>query len=309
MDRRALALAPGVTTATHMLGPLTFYLAGRSPEALVLGADGADAARSSRDTTLIMYSLSHFGLNLTGAGRYGEASAIFQEARTFGRKYGAHSMLARATAMAAGLHLNMFDYEGAEALRAEARELARSAAFAPPLISSNIDALLAFARCHNPGPAEQLLQQTVADATATGGWHQWLWQLRLAQARAEIALARNALDDAVAMATEAIEMSRARRRPKYEALGFMTRARSLHAAKRTQAAIADARQAVEIATAIADPSVQLLTLDTLLDLDGTDELMLQARAVSERIQTSLPDDALRALFCASEIAQRVLGRR
>jgi len=256
-----------------------------------------------------MYSLSHFGLNLTGAGRYGEASAIFQEARTFGRKYGAHSMLARATAMAAGLHLNMFDYEGAEALRAAARELARSAAFAPPLVSSNIDALLAFARCHNPGPAEQLLQQTVADATATGGWHQWLWQLRLAQARAELALARNALDDAVAMATEAIEMSRARRRPKYEALGFMTRARSLHAAKRTQAAIADARQAAEIATAIADPSVQLLTLDTLLDLDGTDELMLQARAVSERMQNSLPDDALRALFCASEVAQRVRGRR
>jgi hypothetical protein len=31
--------------------------------------------------------------------------------------------------------------------------------------------------------------------------------------------------------------------------------------------------------------------------------------VSERIQTSLPDDALRALFCASEVAQRVRGRR
>ena len=309
MDRRGLALAPGVTTATHMLGSLTLYLVGRSSEALVLASDGTDAARSSRDTTLIMYSLSHFGLNLTGTGRYGEASAIFQEARTFGRKYGAHSMLARATAMAAGLHLNMFDYEGAEALRAEARELARSAAFAPPLVSSNIDALLAFARCHNPGPAEQLLQQTVADATATGGWHQWLWQLRLAQARAEIALARNALDDAVAMATETIDVSRARRRPKYEALGFMTRARSLHAAKRTQAAIADARHAVEIATAIADPSVQLLALDTLLELDGTDELTLQTCAVIERIERSLPDDALRAVFRESEVVQRVHGRR
>ena len=81
MDRRALALAPGVTTATHMLGPLTLYLAGRSPEALVLAADGADAAQSSRDTTLIMYSLSHLGLNLTGAGRYAEAAAVFQDAR------------------------------------------------------------------------------------------------------------------------------------------------------------------------------------------------------------------------------------
>ena len=69
MDRQSVALAPGVPTAAHMLGPLTHYLAGRSPDALVLASDGADAARSSRDTTLIMYSLSHLGLNLTGAGR------------------------------------------------------------------------------------------------------------------------------------------------------------------------------------------------------------------------------------------------
>ena len=147
MDRRALAIAPGVTTATHMLGPLTLYLAGRSPEALVLAARRCASAQASRDTTLIMYSLSHLGLSLTGAGRYAEAAAVFREARTFGRKYGAHSMLARATAMAAGLHLNVFDHEGAEALRAEARELARSAGFAPP---SSARTSTLFSR--SPGP-------------------------------------------------------------------------------------------------------------------------------------------------------------
>ncbi len=307
-DRQVLTLAPGVTTATHMLGPLSLYLAGRSPEALVIASDGADAARSSRDTTLIMYSLSHFGLNLMGSGRYAEASAIFQEARVFGRKYGAHSMLARTTAMTAGLHFSVFDYEGADGLRAEARELARSAAFAPPLISSNIDALLAYARCHNPGPAEQLLEQTVAGATATGGWHQWLWQLRLAEARAELALARGAIDDAIAAAGEAIDASQARRRPKYEALGLMTRARSLHARGQTRSAIADARRAVQIADAIADPALLLLTLDALIDLDGSDELAAQARTTIDRIRQSLPDDSLRALFDASEVVQRVGGR-
>jgi DNA-binding winged helix-turn-helix (wHTH) protein/tetratricopeptide (TPR) repeat protein len=305
MDRQTLVLAPGVTTATHMLGPLTLYLVGRSPEALALASDGAEAARSSRDTTLIMYSLSHFGLNLTGAGRYAEAAAIFQDARAFGRRYGAHSMLARVTAMAAGLHLNVFDYEGAEALRSEAQELARSAGFAPPLVSANIDALLAFARCHNPGPAEKLLEQTVADAAATGGWHQWLWHLRLAQARAELALARGDALQSIAMATEAIEISRARRRPKYEALGLVTRARGLHAAARTREAVSAARNATEIATAIDDPALLLLALDALLYLDGTDELMAQARAVSNRILASLPDDSLRATFHASEVVQRM----
>ena len=307
MDRRALAIAPGVRTATHMLGPLTLYLAGRSPEALVLAADGAASAQASRDTTLIMYSLSHLGLSLTGAGRYAEAAAVFRDARTFGRKYGAHSMLARATAMAAGLHLNVFDHEGAEALRAEARELARSAGFAPPLISANIDALLALARTHNPGPAEDLLKQTVADATATGGWHQWLWQLRLIQARAELALARHALADAIAMSSEAVETSRARRRPKYESLAFATRAMSLHAAGRTRDAISDAHSAREIAASIADPALELLTLDTMLQLDGTDELSARARALGDQICDALPDDSMRATFRASEVVRRIQG--
>jgi tetratricopeptide (TPR) repeat protein len=308
MDRKGLALAPRVTTATHMLGPLTLYLAGRSAEALALASDGANAAKSSRDTTLIMYSLSHLGLNLTGSGRYAEAAAVFQDARSFGRKYGALSMLARTTAMAAGLHLNVFDYEGAEALRTEACELARSAGFAPPLISANIDALLAFARCHNPGPAEELLQQTVAGATATGGWHQWLWQLRLAQARAELALARGAFEAAIELATEAIEASRARRRPKYEALAFMTRARSLHRVVKSKAGIADARQAVEIAATVADPALHLLTLDTLIALDGTDELAAQAQALRDRVHAALPDDMMRSTFLASDVVQRIRAR-
>lgn len=308
MDRRTMMLAPGVTTATHWLGPLTLYLAGRSPEALSLAFDGAYAARSSRDTTLIMYSLAHLGLNLTGVGRYAEAAAAFQEARAFGRKYGALAMLARATAMAAGLHLNVFDYDGAEALRSEARDLARSAAYPPPVISTDIDALLALARCHNPGPAEQLLQQTATDATATRGWHRWLWHLRLTQARAELALARGATGEAIEFASKSIAASRARRRPKYEALAHMTRAQGLQAAGQTRQAIVDARAAVEIAGAMDDPALLLLTLDTLLALDGTDELLARAQQVRDRIDDALPDDSMRAHFGASEVVQRLIAK-
>ena len=99
-------------------------------------------------------------------------------------------MLARATAMAAGLHLTLFDFEGAEALQSEACELARGVGFAPPIVSAGIDSLLTFARIHEPGRAERLLEETAAAAASTAGWHQWLWQLRLTQARAELALAR-----------------------------------------------------------------------------------------------------------------------
>ena len=305
MDRRAMSRAPGVITAAHTMGPLTLYLAGRSTEALALAAAAADSARSSRDTTFIMYSLTHLGLNLVAAGRYSEATKAFHEARTFGRKYGAIPMLARATAMAAGLHLTLFDFEGAEALQSEACELARRAGFVPPIVSAGIDSLLTFARLHDPGRAERLLEETAAAAASTSGWHQWLWQLRLTQARAELALARDAVDEAVATATDSIEQSRARGRPKYETLGLITRACGLHTLARTRDAIANAKNAVSVADRAGDPALQLLALDALIGLDGTDELATRARDVTDRIYDRLPDEVMRRCFTESEVVRRI----
>src|SRR5712671_2486882 len=74
MDRRAMSRASGVMTAAHTMGPPTLYLAGRSTEALTFAAVAADSAKSPRDTTSIMYSLTHRGVNLTAAGRYDEAT-------------------------------------------------------------------------------------------------------------------------------------------------------------------------------------------------------------------------------------------
>jgi tetratricopeptide (TPR) repeat protein len=305
MDRQSMSRAPNVMTAAHIMGPLTLYLAGRSTQALGLAAASAESARSSRDTTFIMYSLAHLGLNLAAAGRYDEATQAFHEARTFGRKYGAIPMLARATAMAAGLHLTLFDFEGAEVLQSEACELARGVGFVPPIVSARIDTLLTFARRHEPGRAERLLKETAAAAASTAGWHQWLWQLRLTQARAELALARDAFDEAFATATDSIEQSRMRGRPKYEALGLITRAQGLNALTRTREAIADAKTAVSVAEKTGDPALLLLALDALIGFEGTDELATQARTVTDRIYTSLPSEVLRRCFTDSEVVRRI----
>jgi tetratricopeptide (TPR) repeat protein len=308
LDRRSMARAPGEVTATHIMGPLTLYLAGRSTEALAMATASVDSARASRDSTFIMYSLTHLGLNLTAEGRYAEAARAFHDARSFGRQYGAIPMLARATAMAAGLHLTVFDFEGAEALQSEACELARGAGFVPPIVSAGIDSLLTFARRHEPGRAERLLEETSAAAVATG-WHQWLWQLRLAQARAELALARDAFDEAIAAATDSIGQSRARGRAKYETLGLVTRARGLHARARTRDAIADAKAAVSVAGQTNDPAILLLALDALLQLEGTDQLASQARATSDRIRDALSDEVMRRCFADSEVVRRITARR
>jgi tetratricopeptide (TPR) repeat protein len=218
-------------------------------------------------------------------------------------------MLARATAMAAGLHLSLFDFEGAEALQSEARELGRSVGFAPTIVSAGIDSLLTFARSHQPGRAERLLEETATAAASTAGWHQWLWQLRLTQARAELALERGAFDEALATATNAIEQSCARGRPKYEALGLITRARSLHALARIREAIPEAKAAVGVAERTGDPALLLLALDALIGLDGTDELATRARALTDRIDEVLPDEVMRRCFIESEIVRRIRAPR
>ena len=148
-------------------------------------------------------------------------------------------LLARATAISAGFHLNVFDFEGAEALHLEARQLAQSLGFAPPVVSAGID------QSHTKG------------------------------------------------------------RPKYEALGFVTRAHALHGLGKTRDAIADARQAVVVARGTADPALLLLALDALLALDGNDEMAAEARVLTDRILSALPDETMRRRFTESEVVQRI----
>src|SRR5439155_4555223 len=142
-------------------------------------------------------------------------------------------------------------------------------------------------------------------AANTAGWHQWLWQLRLTQARAELALERAAFDEAITTATDSIEQSRARERPKYEALGLITKARGLEALAHTHDAIADAKTAVSVADRTGDPALLLLALDALIGLDGTDELATRARAVTDRLYEGLPDDVMRRCFADSEVVRRI----
>jgi hypothetical protein len=199
----------------------------------------------------------------------------------------------------------VFDFERAEALQVEAQELAQSLDFAPPLVSASIDMLLTLARQRDPGRAEKLLEETQTRIASTPHWHEWRWRLRLLQARAELALARRAFEVAVTETTHSINESHDGRRPKYEALGLVTRAHSLHALGRTHDAIADARRAVVLARETSDPALLLLRFDALLGFDGSDELAAEARALTDTILRALPDSRMRERFSTLEVAQRV----
>jgi tetratricopeptide (TPR) repeat protein len=298
MDREALSRAGGVRSFGLARTPLTLYWAGRTDEAVQHGLQAVETARAAEDPSFLLYALQHLGLSLSGAGQFDEALRVFDEARDFGRRCGALPLLARATSMSVAPLVSLGDLEGAKARALEARELAHRVAFEPPLVSAGIDLLIICARQHDPGRADALLDETAQAVRKASGWHAWKWTMRLSQARAELALARGAWGEAVQAATAVIDQSRSRHRPKYEALGLVTRSR---AARRlgARSAVEDARAAVDAGRRLADPAILLESLIVLLEIEGTDALLDEARRTAQHMVRAVSDETLRSAFLGS----------
>jgi DNA-binding SARP family transcriptional activator/tetratricopeptide (TPR) repeat protein len=271
---------------------------GELAEAVERGREAVEVARHGSDTANMMFALPHFGHALAALGRYGEAEQVFAEARRFGREWGVGPLLARAIAVSAGHHLDVFDFRGNEAVAEEARELARSFDFPPTLVSGGIDLLLNFARRHEIDRAERLLAEVTVVVEKAAGWHGWIWRLRLAEAVAELALARGHFEDAVRRATEAIEQNHAKK-IKYEAAGLGTRAKALHALGHTREAIADLQRAVQLVRPTGDPAMFLRAAAELLVVDGNDALAVETSTVADRISRALPNADMRQRFESS----------
>jgi tetratricopeptide (TPR) repeat protein len=185
-------------------------------------------------------------------------------------------------------------------LNEEARELARANNFPPAVVSGGIDLLLNYARRLEVGRAEKLIEPTERAVIENGGWHGWLWRIRLAQARAEIALARADWAEAVRSAEECIAQSREKGRIKYELLGRWTRARALDALGRCQEAIAELNGALNPARQLGDPAMFLRIAAALLAIDGSDSLAAEAGATVQQILAVLPDETMRQRFEAAD---------
>lgn len=302
LNRLAMARIGGAKTYGLALVVISLYHMGLIDEALDRAIQSVESARASQDPTFRVYALQHLAITLTGAGRYAEAQRAFEEMREFGRRHGVLPMLARGIAMSAGIHIGLGDYARGEELAHEARELARRIGFPPPFVSAGIDLLLVFARSRDPGRADAILDDVAQAVVAASGWHGWLWRLRLSQARAELSLVRGEWQSAIAAATDGIADSEARSRPKYAALGLLTRATARKAIGDVPQAISDATRSVEIARTLGDPAVLLKALKVLIDLDGSDALAGEARGCAQRILSHLDDGQLRERFLASELS-------
>jgi tetratricopeptide (TPR) repeat protein len=200
-DAHLAGLASGVTQAS-----MFEYWLGHFQDAVESSRRALFLARQAYDTFSMAQALGILGLALSGQGHYAEAFETFGEARKVAQERGTRPWLARTLACCGGVHLELYDFAGAEALAQEAREVSRSVRWHQSETSAGIDLLLNFARRGEVGRAERLVDEVAPAVAVAQGAHGWLWQLRFATARAEIALARGAWEEAVREAEEVIAM-------------------------------------------------------------------------------------------------------
>jgi hypothetical protein len=123
--------------------------------------------------------------------------------------------------------------------------------------------------------------------------------MRLAQARAELALARGRWADAETAATQVVDQSRPRHRAKYEALGLASRARARQQLGSPSLARDDAHRAVSVARRLGDPAVLLTCLRVLLAIDGRDVVNAEALRIAKEMLAKVTDENLRRAFSST----------
>lgn len=287
--------------------PMLLYWSGRPEEAARFAEGALAAGREAGSTWITMWNLPHLGLGLASQGEYSRAMGAFDEAVRFGREHEVWALLARSISMSAGVHLDLFDFEGAETLDEEARERARSADFHNTVVSAGVDLLFVLVRRGEVGRAVELRDEVVDDVQRGEGSHGWLWRLRFAQAEAELALARGEPDRSLELGADALERARSKRRVKYEILALSVQGAALHSLGRTKEALPPLRRAVELARGLGDPALLLRAGASVAAIEGAEDAADKAREAAQRVVSALPDGPLRRRFEGAETVRFVLA--
>jgi tetratricopeptide (TPR) repeat protein len=289
-----------VVTFGAAITSLNFFWLGRFDEAATSAQQAVGIARKTKNTQFTIYALPHLGLALAGQGKYAEAEQVFAEAQRYCREFEIWPMLARALVMSSGYHYDVFDFAGHAAIVQEGHELARTTNVRQPIVSGHIDLLFNSIQCGDVGRAEQIVNDVAETVANAAGNHGWLWRLRLAQAQAELALARGDWEKALRLADAAIAQSQAHGRVKYHVFGLGTRASALAALGRKREAIADARRGVDLIRPIQAPALFVRAAAGLLALEGDDALLAEGRDAIQRTSAALTSDLMRERFEAAE---------
>ncbi|HEY7467791.1 MAG TPA: helix-turn-helix transcriptional regulator, partial [Dehalococcoidia bacterium] len=132
-----------------------------------------------------------------------------------------------------------------------------------------------------------------------GSAHEILWRMRLADAKARLALTRDQPREALGFADDALERAREMGRPKYESRALASRGTALTRMGRKRDGLAELRQAVEAARPVGDPSMLLRAAAAHLAVEPDEALARDARAAADLMLANLPAEMV-ATFQAAE---------
>jgi CRP-like cAMP-binding protein/tetratricopeptide (TPR) repeat protein len=307
MEHFDVAISHADQVPRALLGPivevsaLSLYWMGRPAESVERAQMALAIGRRSNDSSTVIRSLGNLVMALAASGRYGDAFNTFEQAREFSAEVGTAAFLARAIEMCAGVHLDLADFDAAEALALEAAERAEAVGFPLPVVSGSIDLIFIHTRSGHPERAAKLITGTARAVRGAQGAHGWLWRMRLEQARAELSLAKGDPARAMRSANRVLRQARQTGRIKYQVAAVGCIAQALSEQEHLEEAAPLAQSAVELARTTGDPAMLLRAASLLLHLNPNPGLHREALLTASRITQAVPDLALRQRIQSSPL--------
>lgn len=299
-DRRNQALAVHLDQRG-----LDHYWTGDYPESEKAAREAMSIAEEVRSTESLLRSGGVVGLALIGQGRHEEAIAIFDEVIGRGRETEfVPRWTARTLNMSSLPFRELYDLDEARRRNEQASELGARAGFTMAEIQSGIDQVFLDLLEYEPGRADLRMPELIEQAEAAKGWHQWLIRGRLAEAAAEIALAKGDAEAAATAAYNAIKEATAVSRRKYETAARLVLGRALLQMNEHHRAEAELRAALAGAEGLSHPPTlwrAWWSLSQALVRTGDD------RGAGEAHEKAVGTLRAFAGRLASERAERLLG--
>ena len=291
---------------------LMSYWVGDNETAVRMATEAHELGIEASNLEAAVTSACNAGLALVGLSRHEEGIDWLDRAIALGREWEEHSFrfTARAMNMRAGALRELGDTKGARAQSAEAIDLARDSGFPPAVIAAKVDLAYVDIMDGDVGAAERAIPDLLEAVETAKGFHQWLWSIRVATARAEVARLAGRPDDALSLAREGLRQAEHVGRRKYAALVRTTLGRAL-------LATGDVREAVDALTVAVSEGERLGHLPStwpaqtalaeglarLGDEAGAAEARAAALRAVQEFGTRLSQDRLAMVLARPDVAE------
>jgi DNA-binding SARP family transcriptional activator len=257
------------------------YWRGQFDAAVDSGARFMEVGRAHSDGSMVMNLFPLMALSHACAGRYRLSAQLFAEAAEYGRDHNINHMMVRASALQVASAFEVGAYQVARDISTQALEKSTGLDFKPTIVSAQFDLLFLDLAEGQLARAQAALPTVESSVHATGGFHQWVWAMRLVQAQGQIALMQRDWSTANEKAAELQAQAERYERIKYQIFAKQIRAAARQGMGDLQPARSELVAAQELAESISYPALQLQVAADLLRLEPDTEL---ARRSYERLQ-------------------------